>query len=98
MEKNSGRGKYATLKTQGLEADTPCACVCVLSHFSHIQLCAALWTCQAPRTMGFSKQEYWSGLKCPPLENLPDPGIETKSFTSSALAGGFFTPSTTGKP
>ena len=60
-------------------------CVCVLSRFSHIQLCATLWTCQAPRSTGFCKQEYWSRLKCLPLEDLPDPGIETKSFMSPAL-------------
>ena len=43
---------------------------------------------QAPLSMGFSKQEYWSGLPCPPPGNLPNPGIET---ASPALAGGFFT-------
>ena len=32
---------------------------------------------QAPLPMGFSRQEYWSGLPCPPPEDLPDPGIET---------------------
>ena len=69
----------------------------LLRHFSHIQLCATLWTCQPPRSMGFFKQEYWSGLKCLPLEDLPDPGIETKSLMPPALACGFFTLSTTGK-
>ena len=36
------------------------------------------WTedCQVPLSMGFSRQEYWSGLPCPPLGNLPDPGAE----------------------
>ena len=50
--------------------------VCVLSHFSHVQLCATLWavTCQAPLSMGFSRQEYWSGLPCPPLGDLPTQG------------------------
>ena len=42
---------------------------------------------QAPLSMGFSRQEYWSGLPCPPPGNLPDPGIEP---VSPALAGGFF--------
>ena len=41
--------------------------------------------------MGFSKQEYWSGLPCPPPGNLPDPGIEPVSLMSSAVARGFFT-------
>ena len=39
--------------------------------------------------MGFSRQEYWSGLPCPPPGDLPDPGTEPTSFTSLALAGGF---------
>ena len=41
--------------------------------------------------MGFSRQEYWSGLLCPPPGDLPDPGIEPMSPVSPALAGGFFT-------
>ena len=45
--------------------------------------------------MGFSRQEYWSGLPCPPPGDLPDPGIEPASLTSPALAGGFFTTSAT---
>ena len=40
--------------------------------------------------MGVSRQKYWSGLPCPPPGNLPDPGTEPVSFTSPALAGGFF--------
>ena len=44
-------------------------CACVLSRFSHGHLCGALWTAahQAPQSMGFSRQEHWSGLLCPPL-------------------------------
>ena len=45
--------------------------------------------------MGFSRQEYWSELPCPSPGDLPDPGIEPGSHTSPALAGGFFTTSTT---
>ena len=45
---------------------------------------------QAPLFIGFSRQEYWSGLPCPPPEDLPDPGIEPASLISHALAGGFF--------
>ena len=45
---------------------------------------------QAPLSMGFSRQEYWSGLPCRPPGDLPDPGIEPASLMSSALAGGFF--------
>ena len=52
---------------------------------------------QAPLLMGFSRQEYWSGLPCPPPGDLPNPGIEPASLTSPALAGGFFTTSATWK-
>ena len=45
--------------------------------------------------MGFSRQEYWSGLPCPLPEDLPNPGIEPASLMSPALAGGIFTISAT---
>ena len=41
------------------------------------------------------KKEYWSGLLCPPPEDVPDPGIEPAPLMSPALAGGFFTTSST---
>ena len=65
---------------------------CLLSPFSCVWFFATLWTVahQAPLSMGFSRQEYWSGLQCTPPGDLPDPGI-----MSSALTGGFFTTSTT---
>ena len=55
--------------------------VCLLSHFSRVQLFATLWTraSQAPLSMGFSRQEYWSALPCPPPGDLPDPGIKPVS-------------------
>ena len=73
------------------------SCVCMLRHLSCVLLFATLWTvsCQAPLSMGFSWQEYWSGLSCPPPGDLPDPGTEPASFKSLALAGRFFTTSTT---
>ena len=73
-----------------------CVCVCV-SSFGCVQLFATLWTVaqQTPLSMGFSRQEYWSGLLCPPPGYLPDPGIESASLLSPALANGFFTTSTT---
>ena len=49
---------------------------------------------QAPLSMGFPRQEYWSGLPLPAPGDLPDPGIEP---TSPALAGGFFTTVPRGK-
>ena len=72
----------------------------MLSCFSHVRLFAILWTVvpQAPLSTGFSRQEYWSGLPCPPPGGLPDPGMEPKSPKSPALAGGFFTTVPPGKP
>ena len=69
----------------------------VLSHFSRVQLFATLWTVdhQAPLSMGFSRQEYWTGLPCPPPGDLPDPEIEPLSLMSPALAGGLFSTSAT---
>ena len=68
----------------------------MLSHFSRVWLFAAPWIIahQAPLSMWFSRQEYWSGLPCPPPGDLADPGTEPESFVSPALAGGFFTTST----
>ena len=55
-----------------------------------------LWTiAQAPLSMGFSRQEYWSGLPRPSPGDLPDLGIEPASLVSPASAGEFFTTSTT---
>ena len=52
-------------------------CAGVLSHFIHVRLCATLWAvaCQVPLSMGFSRQEYWSGLPCPPPGDLPNLGL-----------------------
>ena len=73
-----------------------CICVCV-----HAQSCPALCdtmdciTHQALLFMGFSRQEYWSGLPFPPPGDLPNPGIE---LAFPALAGGFFTTEPPEKP
>ena len=69
--------------------------VCVLSHFSRVRFSETLWTtaCQASLSMGFSRQEYCSGLPCLPPSDLPNPGTEPTSLMSSALVGGFFTTS-----
>ena len=71
--------------------------VCVVSRFSHFKLLVAIRAIalQAPLSMGFSRQEYWSGLPCPPAGDLPSPGIEPGSLTSPALTDGFSTASTT---
>ena len=72
-------------------------CACVLRCFSHVPFCATLWTVafQAPLSMGFSRQEHWRRLLCPPPGDIPNPKMEPESLMSPALAGGFFTNSTT---
>ena len=69
----------------------------LLSCFSLVQLFATLWTIahQAPLSTGFSRQEYWSGMPCPSLGDPPHPGTESTSLPFPALAGGFFTTSST---
>ena len=69
----------------------------MLGHFSHVRLFATPGTVvhQAPLSMGLSWQEYWNRLPFPSPGDLPDPGIEPRFLTSPALAGGFFTTSTT---
>ena len=63
------------------------------SGFSHVWLFATLWTVahQAPLSMGFSRQEYWSGLPCNPPGDHPKPSIKPAYLMSSVLAGRFFT-------
>ena len=66
---------------------------------SRVRLFATPWTaaCQAPLSMGFSRQEYWSGFPFPSPGDLPDPGIEPTCPVSRALASGFFTTAPPGK-
>ena len=56
-------------------------------HAQSLQSCPTLWTAahQAPLSIGFSRQEYWIGLPCPPPGDLPDPGIKPESSASPAL-------------
>ena len=68
------------------------------SHLFHTWMHAGVlfatpWTVahQAPLSMGFSRQPYWTGLPFPPPGDLPNPGIKSLSFESPALAGRFFT-------
>ena len=65
------------------------ACACSVL-FDPLQLPWTV-TCQAPLSMEFLRQEYWSGLPFSSPKDLPDLGIEHKSLASPALAGGFFT-------
>ena len=75
-------------------------CMCLLSHFSCVRLCATLWTaaCQAPLSMGFFWQEYQNGLLCPPPGDLPDPGIEPIFYIYQHWHMGSLPPAASGKP
>ena len=68
-------------------------------HAKSLQSCLTLWTValQALLSMEFARQEYWSGLPCPLPGDLSNLGIEPASLMSPALAGRFFTTSTTWK-
>ena len=72
----------------------------MLSGFSPVQLFATLWTVahQTSLFLGFSQQEYWSGLPCPPPGHLPDQGTEPMSPTSPALQADSFATEPLGKP
>ena len=70
-------------------------CMRAKSLQSCLTLCDSMdCTHRAPLSMGFSRQEYWSGLLCPSPGDLLDPGIETVSLTSPPLEGRFFTSAT----
>ena len=99
---------FSCLRPSGLPLKGPCdhtGAIQVIQNnlhlcaqsLSRVQLFATPWTvaCQATLSMGFSRQEHWSGLPCPPPGRLPDPGIEP---ASPVLAGGFFTTEPPGKP
>ena len=63
----------------------------MLSRLSCVELSVTVWTvaCQAPLYVGFSKEECWSGLPCPPPGDLPNPRIKPVSLMSPSLAGRF---------
>ena len=82
--------------------ETPCLRPAVeycCAALSLVRLFATLWTsaCQAPLSMEFFRQEYWSGLPFPTPGDLPDPGIKLASLVSPALVSGFFTTAPPGK-
>ena len=62
------------------------ACLCAVLNRSVVSDSATPWAavCQAPLSMGFSRQEYWSGLPCPPPGDLPNPWLEPRSPASQA--------------
>ena len=97
---HSGTWGHMSTCWNAAHSDANFALNCAVCVLSHVRLFVTPWTvvCQVPLSMGFSRQDYWSGLPCPPPEDLPDPGIEPTSLVSSALVGGFFTTVSPGKP
>ena len=75
-----------------LHTALPSNCACMLSSFCRVQLCATLWTVapQGPLSMGILQAKILEWVACPPLGDLPDPGIKSVSLISPALAGRFF--------
>ena len=88
---------FSCYSNSEININTMCMHACRL--FSHVQLFTPLWTAahQAPLSMGFSRQEYWSGLPCSSPGNLPDRRIKPASLAFPASAGRFFTTRTTCK-
>ena len=81
---------------KGIERTCMCAFL-VVSVISSPFASPCTAACQSLLSMGFSRQEYWSGLSFPPPGDLPDPGIEPQTPATPALAGGFFTTEPPGK-
>ena len=89
-------GRFFTTELPGKPKIQTTKAQCILSCFSRIRLFANPQTiaCQASLSMGFSRQESWSGLPCPPPGDLPNSGIKPGPLMSPALAGRCFTTST----
>ena len=87
--KNTGVSCHFLLQCRKVKSESEVA--------QSVRLLTTLWTVasQPLLSMGFSRQEYWSGLPCHPPGNLPHPGIKPASLKSPALAGRFYTTSTT---
>ena len=88
-----GAGTQSNWRVSCSGLDKPCVCLCVISR-SVMSDSETPWTTalQAPLSMGFPRQEYWSGLPFPSTGDLPSPGIKLKSVAFPALASGFFAP------
>ena len=91
------RAAFQTLLLTMIATPRDSCLLLLLSRFSRVRLCATPWTAahQAPPTLGFSRQEYWSGLPFPSPEDLPNPGIEP---TSPALQADSLPAEPQGKP
>ena len=87
---------FSLVKFVGILQFTHCI-VFMLNHVRHVWLFVTPWTVahKGPLSMGFTRQDYWSGLLCTPSGDLPDPGIEP---TSPAFASRFFITEPPAKP
>ena len=87
-----GPGGLQTMGSQRVDMTEASERACTKS-LNHVQIFATPWTVahQAPLSTGFSRQEYWSGLPCPPPGDLPDPGTEQEASCTFCIAGEFFT-------
>ena len=90
----SRRGGWNQRETEGDDEYTVLCCCVSCSVLSNSFAVPQTVTCQAPLSMGFPRQEYWSGLLFPSPGDLPDLGIK---LAFPALAGGFFTTEPPGK-
>ena len=79
------------LESRVIQTDVWCVLTCSVVWLFVIPWIPVAW--QVPLSVGFSRQEYWSELPCPPPGNLPNPEIKLTSLTSPSLAGRFFTTS-----
>ena len=98
IESGSSALQADSLLSEPPEKPFYCYACCVLGRFSRVWLFATLWTvaCQAPLSMGFFRQEYWSGLPFLPSRDLIlHSGIEPASLVFPELAVRFFTTSST---
>ena len=85
-----GRLSFAEAAPGPLGPQRECVCCALL-----LQFCPTLCDpvdCMKPLSIGFSRQESWSGLPCPPPGDLPEPGTEPAFSRISCIADGFFTP------
>ena len=93
---NKGRNSLLKISSSSLVVE----CVLCVQSLGCVRLFVTPYTVshQAPLFMGFSRQEYWSGLSFLSPGDLPDPGIKPASPVSPALSGGFFTTEPPRKP
>ena len=91
-QKQTHRHRERTCRENNHEAGRHCSVLCSVS-LIRVRLLETPWTVahQAPLSLRFPRQEYWSGLPLPSPGDLPNPGIQPRSLVSPVSAAGFFT-------